>query len=210
MAVALGAALRYTGTSRGTPMAGVGAAAHAMESNCSASPIPRAIPAGNGKEDPFVPPDADTRTTRMPHHPIGLGTYLIEKETIASTLRTAIQIGYRRIDCAPVYFNEDAIGDALAEILSTTTNSRDLGSSNNTNTNNKEQNQNTTVHQVTRSDLFVVSKLPSPFHRNVEAAVRKTLSDLRMEYLDLYLGRFSTFCCNDYACDFQIILLDSY
>ena len=48
----------------------------------------------------------------------------------------------------------------------------------------------TSVQQqnIQRSDLYLVSKLPSPFHRHVEQAVRKTLNDLRVDYLDLYLG----------------------
>lgn len=94
---------------------------------------------------------------------MGLGTYLLDPSQAKTAIRSAIlEAGYRRIDCAPVYFNEDAIGDALHDILS----SQD---------------------DVKREDLYIVSKLASPFHRNVEAAVRKTLSDLRLDYLDLYL-----------------------
>lgn len=99
---------------------------------------------------------------------IGLGTFLMERSQIAVTLRSAIQMGYRRIDCAPVYFNEDCIGDALHDILST-------------------PGTDATLPVVRREDLFVVSKLPSPLHRNVEGAVRKSLRDLRLDYLDLYL-----------------------
>ena len=95
--------------------------------------------------------------------PIGLGTFLLEPQACSSAIRAAIQAGYRGIDCAPVYFNEDAIGDALAEELK-------QGS-------------------IQRSDLYLVSKLASPFHRkeHVELALRKTLNDLRTDYLDLYL-----------------------
>jgi len=97
-------------------------------------------------------------------YPIGLGTFLLGRDQVRSALRSAIlQAGYRRIDCAPVYFNEDVIGDTLQEIL---------------------QEENTAIR---REDLYIVSKLPSPFHTNPKAAVLKTLSDLRLEYLDLYL-----------------------
>ena len=91
---------------------------------------------------------------------IGLGTLLLERQQVRSTLLQALELGYRRIDCAPVYFNEDVIGDVL-----------------------KEQ----TI--VNRKDLFIVSKLASPFHKqeHVELALRKTLTDLRLDYLDLYL-----------------------
>lgn len=94
---------------------------------------------------------------------IGLGTYLLDASQAKPAIRTAIlEAGYRRIDCAPVYFNEDAIGDALHDILSS-------------------------QNEVKREDLYIVSKLASPFHRNVEAAIRKTLLDLRLDYLDMYL-----------------------
>ena len=85
----------------------------------------------------------------------------MEISQVRSAIRSALQIGYRRIDTAPVYFNEDAIGDALHESMQD--------------------------GLVQREDLFIVSKLPCPMHRHVELAVRKTLSDLRLDYLDLYL-----------------------
>lgn len=95
---------------------------------------------------------------------IGLGTFLLERDQVKDTLRRAIlDEGYRRIDCAPVYFNEDVIGDTLHEII------------------------NDSKNEIQRQDLYIVSKLASPFHRQVEDAVRKTLSDLRVDYLDLYL-----------------------
>ena len=87
--------------------------------------------------------------------PIGLGTYMLPREKVAETIRKAFEVGYRRIDCAPVYFNEDVIGDAIAG--------------------------------YPRDQLYLVSKLASPFHRHVEQALRKTLNDLRTDYLDLYL-----------------------
>jgi len=88
---------------------------------------------------------------------------MIDRDQVATAIQSAVKAGYRRIDCAPVYFNEDAVGDALAQLV-------------------------VQDHVVAREDLYIVSKLPSPFHRNVEDAVRKTLTDLRLDYLDLYLG----------------------
>jgi hypothetical protein len=134
----------------------------------------------------------------MPHM-IGLGTYMIPREKIDSILRFAIvKGGYRRIDCAPVYFNEDCIGDTFDDIL--TNNQPEIGSNNTTTTietnNRNDSNIVSSILQsqpnpmIQRSDLYVVSKLPSPFHRNVEMAIRKTLNDLRLEYLDLYLGTY--------------------
>jgi diketogulonate reductase-like aldo/keto reductase len=88
---------------------------------------------------------------------------MLEKEACSGVIHSALVAGYRRIDCAPVYFNEDAIGDALAVEFAS-------GS-------------------IRRSDLYLVSKLAGPFHRreHVELALRKTLTDLRTDYLDLYL-----------------------
>jgi alcohol dehydrogenase (NADP+) len=96
-------------------------------------------------------------------HAVGLGTFMMDRPTVPAAIRSALSLGYRRIDCAPVYFNEDIVGDTLQEAMGD--------------------------HVVTREDLFVVSKLASPFHRreHVELAVRKTLSDLRLDHLDLYL-----------------------
>ena len=59
-------------------------------------------------------------------------------------------MGYRLFDCAPVYFNEKEFGDAFHESTS----------------------------GVPRTDVFITSKLASPFHRpeHVEPALRKTLN----------------------------------
>ena len=102
-------------------------------------------------------------TNILQQYPIGLGTLDIPRDSMSRVIRQAVEIGYRRIDCAPVYFNEDAVGDALAESIQD--------------------------GLVQRSDLYLVSKLASPFHRkeHVELALRKTLNDLRIDYLDLYL-----------------------
>jgi alcohol dehydrogenase (NADP+) len=97
------------------------------------------------------------------NYPIGLGTYSIAPDQIASAIHSALKVGYRRIDCAPVYFNEDKIGDALT---------KEIGGG-----------------VVSREDLFIVSKLASPFHKrqHVKLGLLKTLNDLRVDYLDLYL-----------------------
>jgi diketogulonate reductase-like aldo/keto reductase len=136
---------------------------------------------------------------------IGWGTYMIDKadNVVAAALRQALALGYRRIDCAPVYFNEDAIGNALHAILhpttttaSTTTTgppsppSHESGAVTANDDNDDDAPGPNPLVQLQRSDLYIVSKLPSPFHRHVEAAVRKTLHDLRLDYLDLYLGAY--------------------
>ena len=94
--------------------------------------------------------------------PIGLGTYQIDPEQVPEAIHSALSLGYRRIDCAAVYFNEDKIGDVLKTEIE---------------------------GGIPREDLFIVSKLASPFHRkeHVKIGLQKTLTDLRLDYLDLYL-----------------------
>jgi alcohol dehydrogenase (NADP+) len=94
---------------------------------------------------------------------IGLGTLDIQPQQVPAAIQSALSLGYRRIDCAPVYFNEAEIGDALLLELP--------------------------KQDIARRDLYVVSKLASPFHRreHVRLGLQKTLTDLRLDYLDLYL-----------------------
>lgn len=109
----------------------------------------------------------DHLLSTRPHLAIGLGTLDIPKDDVKNAILSAIRSGYRRIDCAPVYFNEDAIGDALRDIL--TGGEGDL--------------------DIRREDLYIVSKLASPFHRygHVRVGLQKTLTDLRLDYLDMFL-----------------------
>jgi len=92
---------------------------------------------------------------------IGLGTLGLNPIEAKTTINEALSLGYRLFDCAPVYFNEKDIGDAFHEATT----------------------------GVPRSDVFITSKLAGPFHRpeHVEPALRKTLNDLRLGYLDLFL-----------------------
>ena len=92
---------------------------------------------------------------------IGLGTLGLNPAEAKTTINEALSLGYRLFDCAPVYFNEMDVGDAFHEATT----------------------------GVPRSDVFITSKLAGPFHRpeHVEPALRKTLNDLRLGYLDLFL-----------------------
>jgi diketogulonate reductase-like aldo/keto reductase len=114
--------------------------------------------------DPAVVPKRTLHTgARMPA--IGLGTFgsdHISAKDMAAAVKGAIEVGYRQIDCASVYGNEDCIGAALQEVFG---------------------------QGLRREELWVTSKLWNDKHAedDVIASCRKSLADLRLDYLDMYL-----------------------
>lgn len=96
---------------------------------------------------------------------IGLGTFGSDhasSDEVAAAVEDAAAGGYRHFDCASVYGNEPEIGYALEHILAS---------------------------GVKREQLWITSKLWNDKHgeKDVIPSCRKSLADLRLDYLDLYL-----------------------
>jgi alcohol dehydrogenase (NADP+) len=96
---------------------------------------------------------------------VGLGTFGSDRftgEEIAAAVEGAISIGYRHIDCASVYGNEHLIGPALRTAMQA---------------------------GVKREEFWITSKVWNDMHGegDVLLSCAKTLKDLKLDYLDLYL-----------------------
>lgn len=94
---------------------------------------------------------------------IGLGTWKSKPGDVGKAVESAIEMGYRHIDCAAIYMNEPEIGIAIQSCLK--------------------------KGIVKREDLWITSKLWNNAHRENEVlpALKKTLADLQLDYLDLYI-----------------------
>jgi 2,5-diketo-D-gluconate reductase B len=98
-----------------------------------------------------------TQGIRLPR--LGLGTYRMQGEVCRAAVESALGLGYRHIDTAEMYGNEDAIGAAIA------------------------------ASGVARKDLHVTTKVwnenlaPDAIRRAFETSLKK----LRLDQVDLYL-----------------------
>ena len=94
---------------------------------------------------------------------IGLGTWKSDSGKVEEAVISAIKSGYKHIDCAAVYDNEAEIGNAFEKAID--------------------------QKMISRENLWVTSKLWNTAHKaeDVLPALKQTLSDLKLDYLDLYL-----------------------
>jgi diketogulonate reductase-like aldo/keto reductase len=90
---------------------------------------------------------------------VGFGTWQAKPLEVENAVEVALKQGYRHIDCAAIYRNETEVGNGI----------RKSG--------------------VPREEIFITGKLWNTKHapEDVEPALNKTLKDLGVEYLDLYL-----------------------
>ncbi len=99
--------------------------------------------------------------TEMPA--FGLGTWKSKPGEVYDAVKVALSAGYRHIDCAAVYGNENEVGQAIEDSLN--------------------------AGVITRDELWVTSKLWNNAHLfdDVRPALEQTLADLRLDFIDLYL-----------------------
>ena len=90
---------------------------------------------------------------------LGFGVFKVEPDETAAAVRAALEIGYRHIDTAQMYGNEEGVGQGI----------RDAG--------------------LDRGHVFITSKLNNGFHRPADArrAFEETLRALGTDYVDLFL-----------------------
>jgi D-xylose reductase len=97
---------------------------------------------------------------------VGLGMWKIDKPAVSSLVQQAIRADYRHLDCACDYGNEAEVGHGIRAAV-------DAG----------------LCH---RDELWVTSKLWNNYHarQHVRPAVERSLRDLGLDHLDLYLMHF--------------------
>ena len=90
---------------------------------------------------------------------LGVGTWQVKPEDIDTQIKNAIRVGYRLIDTASQYGNEEAIGKALKEA------------------------------DIKRDELFITTKVPADCKdaKKARDVIEQSLSNLQTDYIDLLL-----------------------
>ena len=95
--------------------------------------------------------------TKMPY--LGLGVFQMPNDQIKKAVHAALDFGYRHIDTAAFYENEDGLGEAIK------------------------------THAIPRKELFITSKVwnTDQGYDQTISAFNQSLKKLQTDYLDLYL-----------------------
>src|SRR5699024_9922922 len=88
---------------------------------------------------------------------LGYGVFKSEPEETEEMVAEALKVGYRHIDTAAAYGNEEGVGAAIAK------------------------------SGIPREELFITTKLWNDRHEDAEAALQESLDKLGLDYVDLYL-----------------------
>lgn len=98
-------------------------------------------------------------------HLLGLGCWQSPPEELSAAVEAALDAGYRHIDTAYNYLNEEAVGKGIHDWM------------------------NKATAAQPRKDIFVVTKLPmiGMYAGGVEEYLRKSLKKLNLDYVDLFL-----------------------
>lgn len=94
---------------------------------------------------------------------VGMGTFGSDRftpEQVSNAVAGAIRCGYRMFDCAACYGNEDQIGEVFAEAFR--------------------------EGVVERKELCIMTKVWNDMHERVEESCRKSIADLKCDYIDLF------------------------
>jgi diketogulonate reductase-like aldo/keto reductase len=94
---------------------------------------------------------------------VGFGTLIPDPLATTQATKTALEVGFRHLDCAERYRNEEAVGDAMQAVLK--------------------------AGMFQREDVFVTTKLWNTNHRpeRVKPALDASLRRLHLDYVDCYL-----------------------
>ncbi|HCC8002183.1 TPA: aldo/keto reductase, partial [Escherichia coli] len=88
---------------------------------------------------------------------LGLGVWQASNEEVITAIQKALEVGYRSIDTATAYKNEEGVGKALKNA------------------------------SVNREELFITTKLWNDDHKRPREALLDSLKKLQLDYIDLYL-----------------------
>lgn len=96
---------------------------------------------------------------------LGVGTWLLSNDEAYKSVKTAIRdYGYRQIDTAKMYNNEEGVGRAIKECIN--------------------------EGIVKREDIFITTKLWIDGRDKVEQELKGSMQRLQVDYIDLYIMHF--------------------